>query len=99
MNKAVLFSIVGIIISVAGTIAASTVKLPFVFSAGEKAKASEVNSNFNAIASAVNDIDGRVATLEQNPMTTVPEFITVNQVDLPVGANVTIGATTYLDPA
>jgi hypothetical protein len=38
--------------------------VPFTFSAGAAARASEVNGNFQALVSAINGVDARVARLE-----------------------------------
>jgi hypothetical protein len=43
---------------------ASDVRLPNTFEAGERARASEVNANFNAVKSAVDDNDERITELE-----------------------------------
>ena len=43
---------------------ASSVDVPHTFSSGTAALASEVNSNFNAVETAVNDNDARIAQLE-----------------------------------
>jgi hypothetical protein len=52
-------------IAVVGTVAlASSLTLPFTFSAGTTARASEVNANFSAVKTAVDDNAARVTALE-----------------------------------
>jgi hypothetical protein len=46
---------------------ASTLSVPHTFVNGTTADADEVNANFSAIESAVNDNDGRITTLESAP--------------------------------
>ena len=45
---------------------AGPVTIPNTFTAGTPARASEVNANFNAVATAVNDNDSRLKTIETN---------------------------------
>jgi hypothetical protein len=49
---------------------ASEVSIPNVFVAGQKARASDVNENFNAVKTAVDDNDARITTLESQVVET-----------------------------
>jgi len=93
-NKA-FYILIGIVITVSGSLLAASTNLPYQFSAGGKAKASEVNANFNTLISAVNGIDGRITSLEQANGQTTPIRFTVNQNDLQVGSVITIGGFSY----
>lgn len=58
----ILFSILLLIVS--STTYAANVSIPNTFESGTTAMASEVNGNFSAVKSAVDDNDGRIADLE-----------------------------------
>ena len=85
------FFLAGITIAISGSIFANSVELPFTFYAGETAKASEVNANFQALAESIDTLDERLAPLES----TEKELIEVEQINLPVDTKVTVGETTY----
>ena len=78
-----------------GSAWAGTVSLPHSFQAGEKAVAAEVNANFDAVASAVNDNDNRIGTLETadliNRLKTLESSVSQLQTDL-AAAQSTIGS-------
>ena len=48
---------------------AATISLPHTFTAGTPAVASEVNTNFTTLETAVNNLDGRINTLENFALT------------------------------
>src|SRR5262245_1073470 len=54
----------GILISVSATLFASSVTLPFSFTAGSLVRASDMNANFAAVKTAVDDNHARLTTLE-----------------------------------
>ncbi|OGR06170.1 MAG: hypothetical protein A2511_14220 [Deltaproteobacteria bacterium RIFOXYD12_FULL_50_9] len=89
-NKAI-YILIGIVVAISGSLLAASTNLPYQFTAGGKAKAVEVNANFNTLNSALNGIDGRVTALEQS----APTRITVIQNDLPVGSTITIDGSPY----
>ena len=66
MNKHMLIRLVLIValIGINSDVWAGSVLVPYSFAGGTKAMASEVNSNFNALATEVNDNDSRIAALE-----------------------------------
>jgi hypothetical protein len=63
MKQVVRFGL-GIAIAISTCVIAGPVTIPNSFSAGTPARAAEVNANFNAVATAVNDNDSRLTTLE-----------------------------------
>lgn len=85
------FFLAGITIAISGSIFANSVELPFTFYAGETAKASEMNANFQSLAESINILDERLKPLEP----TEKELIEVEQINLPVDTKVTIGETAY----
>ncbi len=64
------FSLVLLVIPLA--VAAGMVSLPHTFTTGTVADADQVNANFTAVATAVNDNDGRISTLENLLGSTCP---------------------------
>lgn len=54
----------GLALSGAGQVYADSVTIPNSFTAGSAAVAADVNANFNAVKSAVDDNDSRIAALE-----------------------------------
>lgn len=54
----------GTLLFCASYVAAAPVTVPFTFTAGTAAKASEVNANFTALANAINQLSSRVSQLE-----------------------------------
>jgi hypothetical protein len=70
--KAVLPSLV----VVAAVALASNVTLPFTFTAGTTARAADVNANFTAVKTAVDDNFSRITALQTQPAYTAPTFLT-----------------------
>ncbi len=88
--------VAGVFLAISGSLLASSVTVPFAFSSGQKAKASDVNSNFTALASAINGIDGRVSSIESKAGVNKPPIgFSVSQTDMPVGSKVTVNGTEY----
>lgn len=88
--------VAGIFIAVSGSLLASSVSVPFVFSSGQKAKASDINSNFTALASAINGIEARVNAVESKAGTSKPPIsFPVAQIDMSVGSKVTVSGVEY----
>lgn len=88
--------VAGVFLAVSGSLLASSVSVPFTFSSGQKAKASDVNSNFTALANAINGIDGRVSSIESKAgINKSPISFSVSQIDMPVGSKVTVNGTEY----
>lgn len=88
--------VAGVFLAVSGSLLASSVTVPFVFSSGQKAKASDINSNFTALANAINGIDGRVSSIESKAgVNKSPIGFSVSQTDMPVGSKVTVNGTEY----
>ncbi len=54
----------GITLAVAGVAWAAQLTIPHSFTSGQKALAAQVNANFNAVSTAVNDHESRLAALE-----------------------------------
>lgn len=85
----------GIFIAISGSLLASSTTVPYSFSAGQKAIASQVNSNFSALASAINQLDSRVSTVEATTSSGTKENISISQNDIPVGSVITVGGIQY----
>jgi len=92
----------GIALGVAGTfspgVIAGPVTIPNSFTAGTPARAAEVNSNFTAVATAVNDNDSRLKTLETNAARpdVAPTGNVVLGVSTPTSGNLIKGARPFL---
>lgn len=54
----------------------SSVTIPYSFTAGTTARASEVNTNFAAVKTAVDDNDARITAIQAAPVYTAPAFLT-----------------------
>ncbi|MCC6337840.1 MAG: tail fiber domain-containing protein [Myxococcales bacterium] len=81
---------------VAGGVMASNVTLPHAFQPNSPARASEVNANFNAVKSSVDDNHGRLSTVE----TSVATLQTANGQNWKRGGNTgTSMATDYIGTA
>lgn len=89
------YILLGVLVSICGSIIAATVSVPHQFSSGQMAIASEVNANFSALSSALNLLDQRVLNLETSSPGTSPQNFAVSQVDLAVGSTVVVSGTTY----
>lgn len=59
----------GALIAISATLAAGPLTTPNSFTAGTPARASEINANFSAVATAVNDNNARIATIESRVTT------------------------------
>lgn len=64
MNKIIRIHFLALSLSVAMPAAASDLTIPNSFTAGTSAVAAEVNANFTAVETAVDDNDSRITTLE-----------------------------------
>lgn len=64
MQTKIPYMLLGAALAVSGTILAATI-IPFQFTAGQTARAEDVNANFNAVATGINGVDSRVTALEQ----------------------------------
>ena len=62
--RRILFSIPFLLVSIPLAVAAGTVAVPHDFVDGDPAYASEVNANFDAVESAVNDNDSRIGAAQ-----------------------------------
>lgn len=87
--------VAGILIATSGSLLASSVNLPFTFASGQKAKASEINSNFSTLANAISNIDARATSLETSTAIKPIPSISVTQKDLPVGSKITVNGAVY----
>ena len=54
----------GVLVSLSATLLASNVTLPYSFTAGTPARASEMNANFAAVKTAIDDNNARLTVLE-----------------------------------
>jgi len=63
--------LMGVFTFSAGLTQASSVTIPNTFTAGSTAVAADVNANFNALETAVDDNDARISTLESGPQVTL----------------------------
>lgn len=59
----------GALIAISATLVAAPLTTPNSFTAGTAARASEINANFNAVATAVNDNNSRITTIESRVTT------------------------------
>jgi VCBS repeat-containing protein len=57
-------TVVGLLLSLFGGIVFAQTTVPNTFTAGTAAKASEVNANFHALATAIDNLESRVSKLE-----------------------------------
>ena len=76
MNKQILKSVVFSFAVVGAVAFASNVTLPNAFTAGTPARAAEVNANFAAVKTAVDDNHARITALATVPPITAPTFNT-----------------------
>lgn len=89
--------VAGVFLAVSGSLLASSVSVPFTFSSGQKAKASDINANFSALTNAINDVDGRISKIESKvgsskPITSIP----ITQIDMPIGSKITVNGVEYI---
>lgn len=57
MNKSHAYLLAGLLFGMVGSIAATTISLPYRFAPGQTAPASQLNANFSTVLSAVNRLD------------------------------------------
>lgn len=80
----------GFLFGLAGAVVASTVTIPHTFTSGTPAKAAEVNANFNAVKTSVNDNAARILDLEKATGIVAVQELTVTPLDPVPGETVTI---------
>lgn len=92
----------GICIAISGSIFASSVSVPYIFTSGQKAKASEINANFSTLEEAINQLTNKISDVENDASTAsdfsgaiIKEIISISQIDLPVGSKIAIHGTQY----
>lgn len=73
---------------------ADPLTVPNTFNSGTPARASEVNANFGAVVSSVNNLDGRLKAIESQLPT--PQILTFVKNELPVGSVVSIDGIDYV---
>lgn len=84
-------------LAVSNTYADNTVAVPYQFSDGGVASASQVNANFTALANAVTKANGDIASLQSRVGPSVtPTELNVTQTPLPPGSTITVGGVSYI---
>jgi len=76
MNRQTLKSLLISTLVVAAVAFGSSLTVPNTFTTGTPARAAEVNANFTAVKTAVDDNNTRITALETAPVWTAPTFFT-----------------------